>query len=153
MKILLWNIAGLMVKTGDVDWKSFLAIHHIALQEIWEPKDTYSLDGFVTFCKCAVPGRMGRASGGLLLLINLTFLYKATLIDTCSPNILAVELSGKYLPTLLVVNFYNSFTRMVELEHLNALVSFFANYADRSANFYNILVLGILMSTSVLPTV
>lgn len=124
---------------GDVSWESFLATHHIiALQETWEANETYHLDGFTSFFKRAIPSSMGRARGGLLLLINLKLLYKVVLIESCSPNILAVELTGKNLPTLLVVDLYNSFTRNDELEHLNALAPFLVNYAGSSETHHNI---------------
>lgn len=112
MKVLSWNIAGLRAKKGDGFWVHFLVKHHIiALQETWEPNDCFYLDGFVSFCKHAIPYNMGRAKGGLLLMFSLKLCYRAKLIDSPSPHALAVELLGKNLTILLEVNFYTFFSR------------------------------------------
>jgi hypothetical protein len=98
LSFLCWNVDGLMNKLPDCDFVNFITSFDVCcLQETFTFENFDSsihFDNFLVFHSPAVKlSKMGRGSGGTLLLIKKSLADFVSVIDTGIDNLLSVRLS------------------------------------------------------------
>ena len=159
IKILSWNVENLFDKLNEDDFCNFLlSFDLLCLSETF----TYASFDFTTkfqdythlHCPAKKISRLGRPSGGLIILAKKHLSEHIQIIETNTPNILSLKISSKYTKTEKDILFIGTYIHPIgsvyyrDKEHdstLDTLEQFMAEQLDQD-NDYSYIISGDLNS-------